>query len=298
MESSKSTRALRNALADGNIDCEAPQSFKEQFDLLDKDKNGTLDRNEAYQLAQLWKIQKDTNAQLKGYIGGIIGVSTLIIVLLAGATFGATFVAVAANKETSVASSGSLMNKEGSRELSTVSHGHHIGVVKTSEDEPVCIHLNEFEDMKAGILSGERVVLDIETDGTGTHDVKIFDGQGASISENTTCYNIDDPSKELCFTKMDCGTETHRKLWESRGLSVERELHAISADHVHSAASCVNGWALRSGTCYYACHSFTAGSSYTDWDSYHNARRPVSNCCLAACGPAHPTCSGKSEAAC
>ena len=80
-------------------------------------------------------------------MGGIVAVATLIIVLLAGATFGATFVAVAANKETSVASSGALMSKDGSRELSTVAKGQNVNALKTS-DEPVCIHSLEHEEMQ------------------------------------------------------------------------------------------------------------------------------------------------------
>merc|ERR1712060_750475 len=62
----------------------------------------------------------------------------------------------------------------------------------------------------------------------GTHEVKVFDGQGAYITEDRTCYNVDDPDKIFCLEKADCATEAHRKLWESRGL------HAQSFEHKHS----------------------------------------------------------------
>jgi len=235
---SKSMRELEANVAAGNDqDYESDPRFNSIFGIIDQDSNGTLDKREAYKLVTMYDAQKGKNARLKQYLATVIGVTTLIIVLLTGATFGATFVAVAANKETSVSSSGALMSKDGSRELSTVSKaGHQIGAIRNSDNESLCLHMVEFEAMKAGALSGEKVVVDIETLESGAHQVMVIDSQGAYITENRTCYNVDDPQKIFCLSKAQCATEAHRKLWESRGLSVQRELnpgHDVTVAHEH-----------------------------------------------------------------
>ena len=53
-----------------------------------------------------WDEQKGQNANLRKKMWTLVGVSSAVIALLAGSTFGATFVAVHASKDTKVASSG------------------------------------------------------------------------------------------------------------------------------------------------------------------------------------------------
>ena len=53
-----------------------------------------------------WDQEKGQNAYLRKKMWTLIGISSAVIALLAGSTFGATFVAVHASKDTKVASSG------------------------------------------------------------------------------------------------------------------------------------------------------------------------------------------------
>ena len=76
--------------------------------------------------------------------------------------------AIHASKETSIASSGAIMNKDGSRALSTVAHGNRIPVFNTTDSSPICIHSNEFEAIKEGVLDGAKVILDIESEADGS----------------------------------------------------------------------------------------------------------------------------------
>ena len=64
-----------------------------------------------------------------------------MILLLGACTFGAVFVAVKATKDTQVSLSGALMNKEGSRMLSTVAQGTRFQLFNTSEDTPLCVSM-------------------------------------------------------------------------------------------------------------------------------------------------------------
>ena len=69
----------------------------------------------------------------------MVGISAAVILVLGACTFGAVFVAVKATKDTQVSSSGALMNKEGSRMLSTVAQGTRFQLFNTSEDTPLCV---------------------------------------------------------------------------------------------------------------------------------------------------------------
>ncbi len=60
------------------------------------------------------------------------------------------------------------MNKDGSRALSTVAHGNRIPVFNTTDGSPICIHSNEFEAIKEGVLDGAKVILDIESEADGS----------------------------------------------------------------------------------------------------------------------------------
>ena len=69
----------------------------------------------------------------------------MVILLLGACTFGAVFVAVKATKDTQVSTSGALMNKEGSRMLSTVAQGTRFQLFNNSEDTPLCVStINQF----------------------------------------------------------------------------------------------------------------------------------------------------------
>lgn len=206
------------AAADDDITHVADERFNLIFEVLDRDNNGTLDKKEAYALVRQWDEQKDVNATLKKHLMKVVGVTSSVILLLAGSTFGATFVAVHASKETSIASSGAIMNKDGSRALSTVAHGNRIPVFNTTDSSPICIHSDEFEAIKEGVLDGAKVILDIESEADGSHGIQTIDGTEAYITDEKTCYNIDDPNKMFCIEKSDCVTEKHRALWEARSL--------------------------------------------------------------------------------
>jgi hypothetical protein len=75
---------------------------------------------EAYALVRLFEVEKTKSKALKNYLGAVVGASLVVILLLGACTFGAVFVAVKATKDTQVTLSGALMNKEGSKMLSTV----------------------------------------------------------------------------------------------------------------------------------------------------------------------------------
>ena len=86
---------------------------------------------------RLFELKKTKSKSLKHYLGLVVGASALVIILLGA--FGAVFVAVKATKDTQVATSGALMNKEGSRMLSTVAQGTRFQLFNTSEDTPLCV---------------------------------------------------------------------------------------------------------------------------------------------------------------
>jgi len=94
---------------------------------------------EAYTLVRLLELEKTKSKSLKHYLGLVAGVSAVVILLLGACTFGAVFVAVKATKDTQVSTSGALMNKEGSRMLSTVAQGTRFQLFNTSEDTPLCV---------------------------------------------------------------------------------------------------------------------------------------------------------------
>jgi hypothetical protein len=96
---------------------------------------------EAYTLVRLFELEKTKSKSLKHYLGLVVGVSALVILLLGACTFGAVFVAVKATKDTQVSLSGALMNKEGSRMLSTVAQGTRFQLFNTSEDTPLCVSI-------------------------------------------------------------------------------------------------------------------------------------------------------------
>ena len=94
---------------------------------------------EAYMLVKLFELEKIKSKSLKHYLGLVVGASALVILLLGACTFGAVFVAVKATKDTQVSMSGALMNKDGSRMLSTVAQGTRFQLFNTSEDTPLCV---------------------------------------------------------------------------------------------------------------------------------------------------------------
>ena len=124
---------------------------------------------EAFLLIQQWDEMNDRNTTLKKNQKKIAGIASAIILLLAGSIFGATFVAVHLSKETSVDDSGALMSKDGSHELSTLARGTRLNLFNSSDDTPLCIHVEEFEAIKESVLVGSKVILDIEYEGNGTN---------------------------------------------------------------------------------------------------------------------------------
>lgn len=218
------TKSVRNlavdlATADNHDFASNDERFNSIFSMLDKDGNGTLDKEEAYALVRQWDQEKGQNAHLRKKMWTLIGISSAVIALLAGSTFGATFVAVHASKDTKVASSGALMSKDGSRQLSTIAHGNRIPVLNTTDDAPLCISLDDYELIKEGVYQGEKVVLDVEAEEDGSHGVQVLGDGESYITEDRACYNVNDDNKRICFEKANCATQTHRALWESRGLS-------------------------------------------------------------------------------
>ena len=94
---------------------------------------------ESYTLVRLFELEKTKSTSLKKYLCAVVGISAAVILVLGACTFGAVFVAVKAMKDTQVSSSGALMNKEGSRMLSTVAQGTRFQLFNTSEDTPLCV---------------------------------------------------------------------------------------------------------------------------------------------------------------
>ena len=94
---------------------------------------------EAYALVRLFEVEKAKSKALKNYLGAVVGASLVVILLLGACTFGAVFVAVKATKDTRVSLSGALMNKEGSKMLSTVAQGARFQLFNSSEDTPLCV---------------------------------------------------------------------------------------------------------------------------------------------------------------
>ena len=87
----------------------------------------------------LFESKKIKSASLKKNLLAVAGISAAIILVLCGATVGAVFIAVNATKETKVSSSGALMTKDGSRQLSTISQGTRFQLFNNSEDTPLCV---------------------------------------------------------------------------------------------------------------------------------------------------------------
>jgi hypothetical protein len=98
-----------------------------------------MPEEEAYALVRLFEAEKTKSKALKNYLGLLAGASLLVILLLGACTFGAVFVAVKATKDTQVSLSGALMNKEGSKMLSTVAQGARFQLFNSSEDTPLCV---------------------------------------------------------------------------------------------------------------------------------------------------------------
>jgi flagellar basal body-associated protein FliL len=88
---------------------------------------------------RLFESEKTKSASLKKNLLVVAGISAAIILVLGVATVGAVFIAVNATKETKVSSSGALMTKDGSRQLSTISQGTRFQLFNTSEDTPLCV---------------------------------------------------------------------------------------------------------------------------------------------------------------
>ena len=101
----------------------------------------THPEEEAYTLVRLFEAEKTKSKSLKHYLGLVVGVSAAVILVLGACTFGAVFVAVKATKDTQVSPSGALMNKEGSRMLSTVAQGTRFQLFNTSEDTPLSVSM-------------------------------------------------------------------------------------------------------------------------------------------------------------
>ena len=115
------------------------QRFASIFQLLDKDGNGSLDKDEVFTFVKLLELEKSKRAGLKKNLMAVVGISVGIIGLLVAAMFGAVFLAVNAMKETAVSSSGALMTKDGSRQLSTIAQGTQFQLFNTSENVPICV---------------------------------------------------------------------------------------------------------------------------------------------------------------
>ena len=90
---------------------------------------------------RLFEAEKSKSKTLKKDLWEVVGISVAVILILGACTFGAVFVAVKATKDTQVSSSGALMNKEGSRMLSTVAQGTRFQLFNTSEDTPLCVSI-------------------------------------------------------------------------------------------------------------------------------------------------------------
>ena len=87
----------------------------------------------------LFESEKTKSASLKKNLLAVVGVSAAIILVFGAATVGAVFIAVKATKDTKVSSSGALMTKDGSRQLSTISQGTRFQLFNNTEDTPLCV---------------------------------------------------------------------------------------------------------------------------------------------------------------
>ena len=94
---------------------------------------------EVFAFVKLFESEKTKNASHKKNLVAVIGILAAIILILGAATVGAVFIAVNATKETKVSSSGALMTKDGSQQLSTISQGTRFQLFNTSEDTPLCV---------------------------------------------------------------------------------------------------------------------------------------------------------------
>jgi hypothetical protein len=165
----------------------------------------------------------------------VVGVSALVILLLGACTFGAVFVAVKATKDTQVSTSGALMNKEGSRMLSTVAQGTRFQLFNTSEDTPLCVsmydgfyccHLSSFalshfkhhpcqhydmqiageifDSIQSDVLQGSKVILDVEEEGLDERTILSLDAATKISTSGKTCFHSSD-GKEHCFADAQPG---------------------------------------------------------------------------------------------
>lgn len=146
------------------------------------------------------------------------------------------------------------MSKDGSRQLSTIAHGNRVPVFNTTDDSPLCISLEDYEVIKDGIYQGEKVILDVESEEDGSHGIHSLDGE-SYITEDRACYNVNDPDKIICFEKSNCATQTHRALWEARGLGSQGA----------SSCSCTTTWYP------YACGRIVTEKRYGVMDTYCKA---------------------------
>ena len=92
-----------------------------------------------FTFVKLLELEKSKRAGLKKNLMAVVGISVGIIALLVAAMFGAVFVAVNATKDTAISSSGALMTKDGSRQLSTIAQGTQFQLFNTSENVPICV---------------------------------------------------------------------------------------------------------------------------------------------------------------
>ena len=96
---------------------------------------------EAYALAKLLDAERANSASLKKSLFVVAGTSAVVALLLGASVFGAVFMAVQATKDSQVSSSGALMSKDGSQQLSTVAQGTLFQLFNTSEDTPLCVSI-------------------------------------------------------------------------------------------------------------------------------------------------------------
>jgi len=202
------TKSVRELAA--NIDS-APDNydsndhrFNSIFRLLDKDNNGTLDEEEVFAFVKLFESEKTKNASLKKNLLAVVGISAAVILVMGVCTFGAVFVAVKATKDTQVSSSGALMNKEGSRMLSTVAQGTRFQLFNTSEDTPLCVAGETFEIIQSNVLQGSKVILDVEEEGIDKRTILSLDAATEISSSGLTCFRSSD-GKEHCFADAQPG---------------------------------------------------------------------------------------------
>merc|ERR1712194_596624 len=115
----------------------------------------------------------------------------------------------------------------------TVATGSHFKFVNSSDaNTPPCLLPGEIGNLFEDVLEGKKVVMDVETEGTGEHGISELKPDGAYLSPNETCFKKLDDSF-LCFTKATdddgCYEETERRRLNGRQLT---------SCGGHSASSC------------------------------------------------------------